>query len=315
LQYLDLPSTNPITLGMLIDSCANFTRLGIQDLHLEGRNSLTLNNLNNLNAINIAHSDTLSLSVTNCRTIQVIDLPNIDCAGVTSIRICDQLEKICFLNATDPSWEPQDTIDFNTNAVSVTIQGNKNLKYAAFPKLRYSTRSIQIINNPKLEICDFTSLDYATYLQVMGNNIRNLSGFPNLKRAKKELTIFQSTTDTISTFYPNGPYTRAEYEMDTISSFEKLQWISKINIAASTKKLPRFDSLSQMIFKPGDYVGMSFLNLQVDTIYVPFNKGAIQNVAPVLGFAYGKFKIPLLAQLQCIDNQEIALNKNLPKAT
>jgi hypothetical protein len=37
--------------------------------------------------------------------------------------------------------------------------------------------------------------------------------------------------------------------------------------------------------------------------------GAIQNVAPVLGSAYGKFQFPLLTRLQFIDNQEIALSR------
>jgi hypothetical protein len=39
------------------------------------------------------------------------------------------------------------------------------------------------------------------------------------------------------------------------------------------------------------------------------NRGAIQNVAPVLGSAYGKFQIPLLTWLQCTDNQYIAPNR------
>jgi hypothetical protein len=36
---------------------------------------------------------------------------------------------------------------------------------------------------------------------------------------------------------------------------------------------------------------------------------AIQNIAPVLDSAYGKFQIPLLTWLQCTDNQEIAPNR------
>jgi hypothetical protein len=42
--------------------------------------------------------------------------------------------------------------------------------------------------------------------------------------------------------------------------------------------------------------------------------GAIQNVAAVLGSAYGKFQIPFLTRLQFIENQEIAPSGNLPKA-
>jgi hypothetical protein len=42
--------------------------------------------------------------------------------------------------------------------------------------------------------------------------------------------------------------------------------------------------------------------------------GAIQNVVPILGSAYGKFQILLLTWLQCTDNQEIASNRYLPKA-